>query len=311
MSLYAGFDLGGSRLKYGLIDEFLHVLFQDSLDTPASSEEVVALLHRSWAALKKRAPEEIAAAGFGFPGVFSQMEQRVLQSPNCPAIEKLPLVPELERFVDAPFRLDNEANLAAYGEFRAGAGRRADSLVLLTIGTGIGTGIILDGRIWRGACGFAGELGHVPVNPDGEPCLCGSRGCLETEVSAARIVENYLTKQKSLEAPTAREVFTRAVLGERDAIEAFQRAGRFLGLGIATAINLLNPERVILGGGVMEADELLLLPAIEEARRHSYQAAFRCCSIRKAELENDAGFIGAAAWARDERKREEEEGKDE
>jgi len=299
MSVFAGFDLGGTRLKYGLIDSDLHVLYQNSEGTPQSSEELMDLLHRLWVDLKYRTPERIEAAGFGFPGLFSLDEQRILQAPNCPSIENLPLVPELERFVDRPFYLDNEANFAAYGEYRDGAGKGAHSLVLLTIGTGIGTGIILEGRIWHGACGFAGELGHAPVNPDGEPCRCGSMGCLETEVSAARIVQNYQASQSGLVQLTAREVHRRAEQGDPAAVEAFRRAGHFLGKGIATAVNMLNPERVILGGGVMEAEELLLLPAIREARRRSYHSAFECCSIRKAEMENDAGFIGAAIYARD------------
>lgn len=306
MSIYAGFDLGGTLLKYGLIDEGIRILFQNSVGTPHSSEELVELIHRLWVDLKTRAPGRIISTGFGFPGLFSHSEQKILQSPNCPAIENLPLVRELGRFLDVPFYIDNEANLAAYGEYQAGAGRGAHSLVLLTIGTGIGTGIILNGRIWHGACGFAGELGHAPVNPDGEPCRCGSSGCLETEVSAARIVQNYQAGERQPEPLTAREVHSRAEQGDAAAAEAFRRAGRFLGMGIATVINLLNPARVILGGGVMDADELLLLPAISEARRRSYHGAFECCTIRKAELENDAGFIGAAVFARDENPEEKE-----
>jgi len=299
MTYFAGFDVGGTRLKYGLVDADLKRVHQNSRATPDSGRALLNLLRELWSGLIREAPGDIRAAGLGLPGLFSRRERRVLQSPNCPAVENLAIAPELEGFMDVPFHLDNEANFAAYGEYRAGAGRGGGSLVMLTIGTGIGTGIVLDGRIWRGACGYAGELGHAPVNPQGIPCRCGSRGCLETEVSASRIVENYLAGRDEPEPPTAREVHRRAERGDPAAREAFRTAGRFLGLGIATVVNLLNPERIVLGGGVMNAHDLLLPPALEEAALRSYRGAFDGCTIHKAELGNDAGFMGAAAWARD------------
>ena len=122
----------------------------------------------------------IKGAGFGFPGIFSTREQMIIQSPNYPDIENIKIGPELARILGVPLIIDNDANMAAYGEYCFGAGMGAHSLVLLTIGTGVGTGIVLEGNLWQGACGFGGELGHYCVNPGGDKCKCGSRGCLET-----------------------------------------------------------------------------------------------------------------------------------
>lgn len=296
----AGFDTGGTQIKYGLVDEEGSVLFESQVDTPKTAEALIQVLSSLWESLKKRAPGEIATAGFGFPGIFSQKEQRILQSPNFPDLDGFALVPALSRFMDVPFCLNNDANMAAYGEYRQGAGQRAHSLVLLTIGTGVGTGIILEGKIWQGACGFAGELGHAPVNPDGDPCDCTSRGCLETEVSAPKIVRNYLSLTPHQGPITAEEVCQKARNHDEAAVRAFAQAGRYLGIGLAIAINLLNPEKILLGGGVIEAEEFLLPPALKEASRRSFQISFACCRIEKAALGNRAGFIGAALWSREQ-----------
>jgi glucokinase len=295
--LFAGFDLGGTSLKYGLVEEPGRVVREFQVETPKSMESLVAVLHDIWTALKNETGRSIGAAGFGFPGIFSPKEEKILRSPNYPDIDNYPLLPALSRFIDVPFRVNNDANLAAYGEYKCGAGQNTNSLILLTIGTGVGSGIVLNGRIWEGACGFAGEMGHVVVNPGGDPCNCGSHGCLETEVSAQKIVENYLSLGPSREEITAEEVSRRARKNDRSARQAFAEAGRFLGIGLSIAINLLNPEKILLGGGVMEAGDLLLAPAREEAAERSFKESFRCCRIERATMGNKAGFIGAALWA--------------
>jgi len=299
MELYAGFDLGGTHLKYGVINEKGRVLQEKTASTPDSVKELFMLLETVWDTIQNVHHSNIKAAGFGFPGIFHAREQRIIQSPNCPQIDKHTLVPSLKKFINVPFFLDNEANYAAYGEHKVGAGKGAQSLILLTIGTGIGTGIILNGKLWRGACGFAGELGHVTVNPDGELCRCGSRGCLETEVSAQKIVKSYRQFCRSEEDLATEEVARRASNGDKAALKAFSHAGFFLGIGLSLVINLLNPEKILLGGGVMDSDEFFLPSALEEAKRRSFTASYECCSIVKTQLGNKAGFIGAALWARD------------
>jgi len=209
MPLFAGFDLGGTHLKYGLIDEGGRVLYKARAETPAKIEELIHLLEGIWQNLKKKEKQSIRSVGFGFPGIFSLEEQKIFQSPNYPELDNFDLIPALARFIEVPFWVNNDANMAAFGEFKCGAGQGGKSMVLLTIGTGVGSGIILDGKLWLGKCGFAGELGHATVNPKGERCNCGSQGCLETEVSAPKIVKNYNTLRKKRDEITAEQVFHR------------------------------------------------------------------------------------------------------
>jgi glucokinase len=298
--LYAGFDLGGTQLKYGLIDENGTIVLREKTPSPGSIDGLLGLLERIWLDLKKGHPGRIKAAGFGFAGFFSLRERKILHSPNYPSLNGFDLVPAFKRFLDVPFRIDNDANMAAFGEYKHGAGRGAQSLVLLTVGTGIGSGIILDGKLWQGKCGFAGELGHITVNPEGSKCNCGNIGCLETEASAPKIVSNYAALAGKDEGLTSEDVYNRAKLGDPAARKSFARCGYYLGIGLGIVINFLNPERIILGGGVMTTGEYLLFPAVEEARRRSHRVSFACCSIDKARLGNDAGLIGAASWAGDQ-----------
>ncbi len=300
MSLYAGFDLGGTQLKYGLTDAKGKVFFSAIAYSPPRIKELIKLLSKIWQNLKGREKRPITACGFGFPGIFNFAEQKILQSPNYPELDNFDLFPALSQFIDVPFWLNNDANMAAFGELKTGSGQGVQSMVLLTIGTGVGTGIILKGKLWQGKCGYAGELGHVPVNPEGERCQCGSRGCLETEVSAPKISKHYQNLKKIKEAINAEEIYIRAKKGDKAALMAYGLAGYYLGIGLSIIINLLNPEKILLGGGVMKAGDYLLSPAFEEARRRSYKASFDCCCLEKASLGNDAGFIGAALWAKDQ-----------
>lgn len=298
MQLFAGFDLGGTHLKYGLVDESGKIVLESQVDTPETTEKLLHTLKYIWNALKNKHQFQIASAGLGFPGIFSQKEQKIIQSPNYPDIDNFALIPALSRFIDVPFWVNNDANMAAFGEYKCGAGQKTHSLILLTVGTGVGSGIIMEGKIWQGACGYAGEMGHVVVNPDGEPCKCGSRGCLETEVSAPKIVKNYLAFSKLKENITSEEVSQRAKYKDENARKAFALTGRYLGIGLSIVINLVNPEKILLGGGVMEAGDFLLQPAVEEASKRSFKGSFECCSIERAILGNKAGFVGAALWSK-------------
>jgi glucokinase len=297
--LFAGFDLGGTQLKFGLIGEDGAIIFKDRIPTPGSIDGLVDSIAGTMGRLGNLYPGRIRSAGFGFAGFYSLRERKILHSPNYPSLNNVDIVPALERVLDVPFEIDNDANMAAYGEWKYGAGRGARSLVLLTIGTGIGSGIILDGGLWHGQCGFAGELGHITINPEGTRCNCGNIGCLETEASAPKIARNYVALTGKDEGLTAEDIDKLARRGDRAAIESFARCGYYLGIGLGIVINFLNPEKIILGGGVMTTGEFLLDPALEEARRRSHRVSFACTSIVKASLGNDAGLIGAASWARD------------
>ena len=300
MPMYAGFDMGGTQLKYGLLDGQLNLVFKEKAPTPTKIGELVELFGDLWKAMKKRQKTAIRAVGFGIPGIFNLKAQRILQSPNYNELNNFPLRPAIARVIGAPFWIDNDANMAAYGEFRCGAGRGDRDMILLTLGTGVGSGIIVDGELLHGSCGYGAEMGHVVVNPEGERCGCGARGCLETEAAAGPIVRNYRRLTGSLEPLTAEDVAKRAKKGDEAARKSFDRAAYYLGIGLGSAINTFNPRKILLGGGIMASGKLILPQARAEAGRRSYAASYACCSIEKASLGNDAGLIGAAGWARDQ-----------
>ncbi|MGB7296641.1 MAG: ROK family protein, partial [Candidatus Aminicenantales bacterium] len=269
MPLFAGFDLGGTQLKYGLLDERLHPVFKGRTPSPPNQGELVTLFRDLWEELTRKERRIIRAAGFGLPGILNHREQRVVQAPNYPSLDGSQMRPAIARFVKAPFWIDNEANLAAYGEYRRGAGRGIRHLILITLGTGIGSGIITDGEILHGTCGYAAEIGHITVHPDGERCRCGSRGCLETEASAGAISRTYRRLTRSPSSLTTEEIAARARRGDAAARRSFERAGYYLGIGLGIALNLLNPEKILLGGGVMDSGDFILSAAISEAGRRA------------------------------------------
>ncbi|MBN2265316.1 MAG: ROK family protein [Candidatus Aminicenantes bacterium] len=297
-SFDAGFDIGGTQIKYGLVDRDGRLVLKGRVRSPETMAEVLTVIGETWTGLKKKSPGPVRSCGFGIAGFYSVKERKILQSPNYPIFDGYPILPALRGIAGVPVRVGNDANMAAFGEFRHGAGRGVRSLVLFTVGTGIGGGVILDGKLWQGQGGFAGEVGHITVNPEGDPCGCGGRGCLETEASASRLVRNYQALSGRTGISDSREVYLLAKSGDRAALESFRRLGYWLGIGIGIVINTLNPEKVLISGGVVSAGKLLLGPVVEEARRRSHPIPFAACRIEKAALGNDAGLVGAAAWAR-------------
>ena len=297
-SFDAGFDIGGTRLKFGLVDRDGRIVRKGGVRSPETMAEFLAVLAETWDGLKRQAPGPIRSCGFGIAGFYSIRERKILQSPNYPILDGYPLLPALRKLIDVPIRIGNDANMAAYGEYEHGAGRGARSLVLLTVGTGIGSGLILDGKLWEGQGGYAGEIGHITVNPEGDPCNCGNRGCLETEASAPRMVRNFQALTGRTDVTDSRQIYLLAKAGDGAALESFRRVAYWLGIGIGIVINMLNPEKILIGGGAGAAGKLLLDPIAEEARKRSHRISFAGCRIEKAALGNDAGLVGAAAWAR-------------
>nr|MBA3766543.1 ROK family protein [Acidobacteriota bacterium] len=218
--------------------------------------------------------------------------------------------PELTAATGLRIELWNDANAAAYGEYKVGAGRGSRDMFYVTIGTGIGGAIILDGKLWFGASGFAGEFGHITIDAEGDECVCGNTGCLETVASAPNIVRRanerlYRDNTSSLSKLalnrdfTAADIAREAINGDDFALLMIERTGKYIGAAVASVINLLNIERIILGGGVMEAGELILNAIIREAGRRSFQPCFEATQIATAALGTDAVTIGAAMLARD------------
>jgi glucokinase len=218
-------------------------------------------------------------------------------SPNIPCIHNLDLEALLSKELKLPVIVENDANAGAYGEWVAGSGKGKSYMAYLTIGTGLGCGLVLSGNLYRGAAGYAGELGHVHIEPNGRACACGSIGCLETRVSGPGLVAT--AREQGLEEFTAEGVYNAAMHGNEAALLAFDETFRFLGIACSDLINLLNLELIAIGGGVMAAGELVMKPVAAEVRRRAFEPSARICPIVQSQLWPDAGMIGAAMLARD------------
>jgi glucokinase len=256
---------------------------------------------------------QAAAAGIGWAGLINRSTQRAEANPNLVDVSSFDLHGEIEAATRLPIIIDNDANMAAYGEWRSGAARGCRDVFFITMGTGIGAGLILDGQLQRGSRGFAGEFGHFKVVlDDGIECGCGSTGCLETLCSGPNIVRRVREQlfsdptyslsslARDMEGTLTGERVVRAAM-EKDelALSVLRETGRILGATIASVINLLNVEVVVLGGGVMAAGELILEPIREEVQRSVVEPCTQGLRIVAAELGQDAGIIGAALLARD------------
>ena len=300
-----GLDLGGTFLKAGILDASARILHRTRYPVDASAAEKV--FETVGTAFKEctAADPQAGAVGMGIPGILDHMQQQILNSPNLHCLDGQDLSGLMQRVCSMPFIFDNDANCAALGEYLVGAGRglasaasrRPVCFVLLTVGTGVGGGIVIDGKLWHGSRGFAGEPGHIVIEREGKPCKCGGHGCLETLVSAGAVVSQYAARGGGAES--AAEVARLAAGGDARAIEAIHDVGRNLGIGLAAIINLLNPDMIAVGGGVMGAGELLLGPAREEAMRRAFKESFLAAQIVPATLGNDAGIVGAGMMARE------------
>ncbi|HJZ69758.1 MAG TPA: ROK family protein [Blastocatellia bacterium] len=256
--------------------------------------------------------ESAVAAGIGWAGLVNQRAQRIEANPNLCDVSSYDLHSEVERATRLPVVIDNDANVAAYGEWRSGAARGSSDVFFVTMGTGIGAGLILGGQLQRGSLGFAGEFGHFKVELEGLECGCGGTGCLETLASGPNIVRRVREQlfsdpsfsvsrlARDMEGTlTAERVVAAAMENDHLALSVLKETGRILGTTIASIVNLLNVEVIVLGGGLMAASELILEPIRESVQRATVAPAFDCCRIVPAELGPDAGIIGAALLARD------------
>jgi glucokinase len=251
--------------------------------------------------------EEIAGVGIGSPGPQDRRTGTVINTPNL-GWRNFPLRDLISNAVHLPATLDNDANCATYGEWWLGAGRGTRTLVGLTLGTGIGGGIVLNGEIYHGCSDVAGEIGHMTIDSNGRRCKCGNYGCLEQYASgpaiAVRAVEGIEAGAESvlvemvkgrLDDITAATVYEATVEGDAYAMEVMKDTAKFLGAGVASIINILNPEMVVIAGGVTRAGDTLFEPLRAEVRRRAFKSAQECCRIVSAELPGTAGLVGAAA----------------
>ena len=291
-----GIDVGASAIKFGVYSDLGHEIHAAEEETVRSYAGLLVQLQDI--AARAQRDHGVAALGVGVPGFISLDDRVIERSPNLRFLDGSPLEKDLAAAARLPLCVENDANAAALGEFLALSEPRPASFVHLTLGSGIGSGIILDGRIYRGAGGFAAELGHLLVNSQGRSCGCGNHGCAETESSAAGIVKSYQEFACSPLPLSSRDVFTLLQRGDEYARRAFQRAGVFLGVLFSQIVYALNPERISVGGGVAAAGEVLLASAREELARRVTAKAYAGTLIEPARLGNAAGMAGAAALAR-------------
>ncbi|HYR86606.1 MAG TPA: ROK family protein [Terriglobia bacterium] len=294
---YIGLDIGGTSIKAGLVDQSGHIL--ESQRAPTIIHDLNGFLSNLTELIRDfQKSVKIAAVGMGVPGLRNCKTHVIETSPNIPCLLNVNLEDLVADQVHLPVISENDANAGAYAEFVCGAGAGTRQMVYLTLGTGLGSGLILNGRLFTGASGYAGEFGHTVINSSGRLCGCGNRGCLETFVSGTGIVRTAAEKGMP-GSLTAEIVYEAATRGDATALEVFRETGIYLGIACANLINLLNLEVIVVGGGVMAAGEMLLEPARTAAARHAFPSSFRDCQIVQSKLWPDAGVIGAAMLARD------------
>lgn len=291
-----GLDLGGTNLRAAAIDRNGRMLdkVSGSSQLPGGREALFNDMATAIETLRDRQGREgLSGIGVAVPGFILLKEGVVKNSNNIPALEDYPLRDDLEKRLGAKVVLENDANAAALGEKWIGTGRDVDDLILLTLGTGVGGGIICHGKVLHGALGMAGELGHITVVPNGNPCGCGNHGCLEKHASATAIVA--MAKLMGLgDNVTSEEVYNMAMKGNPRAHEIFVSFGRYLGIALATLINAFNFPLYLLGGGVLGAWNLFAPPMIDEIKCRSYTFRATNTRVEKAGLGNQSGLFGAA-----------------
>jgi glucokinase len=302
-----GVDLGGTTVKAALVAPGFEFAARGQEPTDLRSQR--GLLDGIQRLVERvRGHTDIAGVGFGLPSQIDQRHGRVLDSTNIP-LEDLDFAGEMRDRLGVDVQIDNDANVACLAEWRIGAAKGADNVVMLTLGTGVGGGLILDGRPYRGSTGAGAELGHMTIDSDGPPCQghCPNRGCLEVLASATGVMREANALADARPAGTmraargggavldARFVIEHARVGDPESLEVLNRVGRNLGIGIANLVNIFNPEVVVIGGGVSAAGDLLLTPAREEFQRRALPSLAHESEVVAASLGNDAGVLGAAA----------------
>ncbi|HEV3476719.1 MAG TPA: ROK family protein [Rubrobacteraceae bacterium] len=300
--------MGGTKIAAGVVTPEGEILDEARYPTPHSRERLVESIGRAIAEV--RGGFDVGGVCLAVPGLILDQKNTVVFSPNLRAIEGIPLKEELGSKIGLPLTIENDANAAAWGEFRFGAGSEVDHLVFVTLGTGIGGGVITHGVLLRGAQGSGGELGHVTVHATGPRCACGNRGCLEALASGTAIGRRG--REVASERPNSalgRLAIKRKVLGEdvtelargddELALSVLEEAGQWLGIGLAGFVNIFNPEMVVVGGGVMEAGELILKPARREVYLRARPPSRDLVEVKEATLGPESGVLGAAALARD------------
>jgi len=313
MTYTIGIDVGGTKVLGGVVDEFGTVLATERQDTPRQGGSALTQTIADIARVLMKL-HDVTSVGVSAAGFVSSDRKTMLATPNIADWNGVNLDNELTKLIGLPVIIENDANAAAWGEAKFGAGQNKDHMMMLTVGTGIGGGIVVNGGLYRGAFGTAAEFGHMRVVPEGHLCGCGARGCFEQYASGnallrhvreainatPEIARNLLSRgDGTIAGLTGKAITDAARDGDPVALAAFNTTGQWLGAGIATLSVILDPACVVIGGGVIEAGEILLKPTREALERtmpfagkHPYP------EIIAAQLGNEAGLVGVADLAR-------------
>ena len=318
MGICVGVDVGGTNLKAALLDENGQVIAEDSSSTPINrgADSVIdAIVELIWmvADAGSCSAKQLTAIGVGAPGVIDFDHGIVLKAPNISGWTDLPLGDRLRQATGRPVVVENDANAAAFGEYVRGAGCNAavTHLVMLTLGTGVGSGIILDGQIVRGGFALGAEAGHVIIEPNGRPCACGQRGCLEAYASAASVARRAVEILESIDAPSslrslcdqpnydldAQDVFEAVAQGDPLAERIADETARYLGIFCINVCRLLDPQMIVFAGGMAQAGDQLLDRVRSVVVEQYWSINEPMVQLAPAQLGLQAGMIGAATLA--------------
>lgn len=310
-----GIDVGGTGIKHGLVSEEGQLFHFNTVATeawkgPDHVIDRIAFCIQNLRDISHAESYEVYGIGIGFPGPLNPKSGLILNAPNMPGFVNIPLRDRIRERFNIPTTLENDANAAVYGEWWCGSGKGSQNMIGLTLGTGVGGGIILHGRLYSGVDGTAGEMGHMTVEPDGFLCNCGNRGCLETLASGTSLVRrarealnngarSILTEMvgNDLTRLTPKMVHDAQLQGDELGDQIMNETARYLGIAIANLINLFNPEVVSLAGGVANAGDDLFNPLREEVKKRAFERPARTARIVQAVLTETAGTIGAAGVA--------------
>jgi glucokinase len=311
VKLAIGVDLGGTNIKAGIVNEEGRILDQASIPTGAQEgpDAVIARIVRMVGDLRGKIAGSLLGVGVGSPGPLDPAEGIIYTTPNMPGWENYPMRKKIEEKTRVPVVVENDANCAALAEYWKGAGQGSHTMVLLTLGTGIGGGIVRAGALINGEHIAAGEVGHMVINFDGPKCGCGNHGCLEAYTGAAGIVRRaWEVLEKPGTVSILREMaggdsasLTPAMIsaaaekGDGVALSMIRETGRLLGVGVTSLVNIFAPETVLLGGGVAAAGEVLFAAVREEVKRRAMPPENERVRILPAAMGNSAGIVGAAS----------------
>ena len=311
MGNYAiGIDLGGTNLKAGLVDRDgkihhrLSIKTENNAGPQAISDQIFELIDEiiNVGAGLNPASTNIIGIGLGSPGLVDKKGETILFSPNLPLWRNIPIKRMVSERFSVPCVLENDANAAAWGEKWVGAGKEADSLVMLTIGTGIGGGIVINKKLWRGVNNVAAEIGHMVIQMDGSKCSCGNYGCIEAYASATAMVRRFKESLKSgmpsslknAGEISAKMINDAALQGDKVSLDIIKETGQYLGVALVNIMHVLNPEVIVLTGGMIGSGDLLMNPIKQVIKEKAFEASAKETKIVFSQLGNDAGIIGAA-----------------